>query len=177
MQKTSKCDNPEGEHKFHISPDDSLVAEGMGTLMKQNFDGENGYMEQQGRKIPMEEKELSSRKSNKGLFEELYMEPSTIALETIASVEGKDAYKIKVTKDGEESYRYYDVDSGLLVRTENTSEAQGQSIITVVDFSNYKDVNGVMMPYTMKITTGPQSFVFETTDVKINEGVTPEDFN
>ena len=154
-----------------------VVAEGMGTLMKQNFDGENGYMEQQGRKIPMEEKELSSRKSNKGLFEELYMEPSTIALETIASVEGKDAYKIKVTKDGEESYRYYDVDSGLLVRTENTSEAQGQSIITVVDFSNYKDVNGVMMPYTMKITTGPQSFVFETTDVKINEGVTPEDFN
>jgi hypothetical protein len=154
-----------------------VVAEGMGTLMKQNFDGENGYMEQQGRKIPMEEKELSARKSNKGLFEELYMEPSTIALETIASVEGKDAYKIKVTKDGESSYRYYDVDSGLLVRTENTAEAQGQSITTVVDFSNYKDVNGVMMPYTMKITTGPQSFVFETTDVKINEGVTAEDFN
>lgn len=154
-----------------------VVAEGMGTLMKQNFDGENGYMEQQGRKIPMEEKELNSRKSNKGLFEELYMEPSTIALETIASVEGKDAYKIKVTKDGESSYRYYDVDSGLLVRTENTAEAQGQSITTVVDFSNYKDVNGVMMPYTMKITTGPQSFVFETTDVKINEGVTAEDFN
>lgn len=154
-----------------------VVAEGMGTLMKQNFDGENGYIEQQGRKIPMEDKELNERKSNKGLFEELYMDPATLALETIATVEGKDAYKIKVTKDGESSFRYYDVATGFLVRTENTAEAQGQSITTVVDYSNYKDVNGVMMPYTMKVTTGPQSFVFETKDVKINEGVTAEDFN
>jgi hypothetical protein len=154
-----------------------VVAEGMGTLMKQNFDGENGYMEQQGRKIPMEDKELTNRKSNKGLFEELYMEPSTIALETIVTDEGKDAYKIKVTKNHETSYRYYDVDSGLLIRTESTTEAQGQSITSVIDFSNYKEVNGIMMPYTMKVTAGPQSFVFDTTDVKINEGVTAEDFN
>ena len=31
------------------------VAEGMGTLMKQSFDGEAGYVEQQGRKIPMDD--------------------------------------------------------------------------------------------------------------------------
>jgi zinc protease len=34
-----------------------------------------------------------------------------------------------------------------------------------------------MMPYTMNIAAGPQVLVFETTDVKINEGVTAEDFN
>ncbi len=154
-----------------------VVAEGMGTLMKQNFDGTNGYMEQQGRKIPMEDKELSSRKSTKGLFDELYMESSTIELESLTTIEGKDAYKIKVTKDDKTSFRYYDAETGYLLRTETTNEAQGQSITTIVDYSNYKDVGGIKMPYTMKVTAGPQSFTFETTEVKINEGVTAEDFN
>ena len=62
------------------------------------------------------------------------------------------------------------------MRTEETSEASGQSIVTVTDFSDYKEVNGVMMPNTMKVTTGPQSFEFNMTDIKINEGVTEEDF-
>ena len=154
-----------------------VVAEGMGTLMKRNFDGENGYMEQQGRKIPMEDKELSSMKSTKGLFEELFMEPSTLELESMTTIDGTDAYKIKVTKDGESSYRYYDAKTGYLIRTEATVEAQGQSITSVTDFSNYKEVNGIMIPYTMKLTTGPQAFTFETKEVKINEGVTAEDFN
>ena len=44
-----------------------MIVEGMGTVMKQNFDGENGYTEQQGRKIPMDEKDVTSRKSTKGL--------------------------------------------------------------------------------------------------------------
>lgn len=154
-----------------------LVAEGMGTLMKQNFDGENGYMEQQGRKVPMDDAAVSSRKSTKGLFEEMFMESSSLQLESKTTIDGSDVYKINVTKDGKTSSRYYDVDSGYLLRTEETTEAQGQSVSTVTDYSNYTNVNGVMLPYTMKITTGPQSFVFETTEAKINEGVTSEDFN
>lgn len=154
-----------------------VVAEGMGTLMKQNFDGENGYMEQQGRKIPMDDATLSTRKASKGLFGELFMEPSSISLESLTAIDGTDVYKIKVTKDDKSSFRYYDAETGYLVRTEETNEVQGQSMTTVTDYSNYKEVDGVMMPYTMKVTTGPQTFVFETTEVKINEGVTAEDFN
>lgn len=154
-----------------------VVAEGMGTLMKQNFDGEKGYMVQQGQKIPMDEKDVSSRKSTKGLFEELFMESSNLELDSKTTIDGTDVYKIKVTKDDKSSYRYYDVETGYLLRTEETNEAQGQSITTVTDYSNYKEVDGVMMPHTMKVTAGPQAFTFETTEVKINEGVTAEDFN
>ncbi|MCB0398479.1 MAG: insulinase family protein, partial [Winogradskyella sp.] len=143
----------------------------------QNFDGENGYMVQQGQRIPMDEKDVSSRKSNKGLFDELFMESSNLELVSKTTIDGTDVYKIKVTKDDKSSYRYYDVETGYLLRTEETNETQGQSITTVTDYSNYKDVNGVMMPYTMKVTAGPQAFTFETTEVKINEGVTAEDFN
>ena len=150
-----------------------MIVEGMGTVMKQNFDGENGYMEQQGQKIPMDEKDVESRKSSKGLFPEIFMESSAIELESLTTIEGKDAYKIKYTKDDKVSYRYYDAETGYLIRTEETN----QSVTTTTDFSNYKEANGVMMPGKWKITTGPQVLELDVTEIKINEGVTAEDFN
>lgn len=153
-----------------------LNIEGMGTVMKQNFDGETGYQEGQGQKMPMDESMVDSKKSEKGLYAELYLEPSTMELESIATIDGTDVYKIKVTKGEAIEARYYDVKSGLLLRTEETGEAAGMSVTTTTDFSDYKEVDGVMMPYTMKVTTGPQAFEFNMTEVKVNEGVTEEDF-
>jgi hypothetical protein len=125
----------------------------------------------------MDDETLSTRKANKGLFEELFMETSNMSLESLTDIEGMAVYKIKVTKDDKASFRYYDTEKGYLVRTEETAETQGQSVTTVTDYSNYKEVGGVMLPYTMKVTAGPQTFIFETTEAKVNEGVTAEDFN
>ena len=159
-------------NKFAIE----MTAEGMGTLMRQNFDGETGYVEQQGRKIPMDDETISGRKSSKGLFEELFMEASIMNLESMTAIEGTDVYKIKVTKDDKTSFRYYDVKTGYLLRTEETTETQGQSVTAITDYSNYKSVGNIMMPFTMKVTSGPQVLVFDTIEVKVNEGVTEEDF-
>lgn len=154
-----------------------MAIEGMGTVMKQKFDGASGYQEQQGRRVPMEKKDVDKRKQERGLFPELFMEASSVALESIVSVEGTDAYKIKYTEGEEVSYRYYSTDSGLLLRTEATQENQGQSVTTINDTTNYKEVNGVMFPHTQKITAGPQVITLDVSDIKLNEGVTAEDFN
>lgn len=153
-----------------------MMIEGMGTVMKQKFDGAAGYSEQQGMKIPMTEKELSSKQSEKGLFPEIYMEVTSLELEAIVPLSGVDAYKIKVTKGGQVSHRFYNVETGLLMRSESTTEAQGQSVTTIEDVSNYKEVDGVMMPFTQKITAGPQIIILNSTDIKFNEGVTEADF-
>lgn len=153
-----------------------MKIEGMGTVMKQTFNGEEGYIEQQGRKMPMDEKTVASQKDNT-LFPELMLKPSNVALESIATIDGTDVYKVKVMKGEKVSYRYYDVKTSLLLRTESTEEAQGQSVTTLTDFSNYKEVAGVKIPNTMKIVNGPQVITLESTEVKINEGVTAEDFN
>jgi len=154
-----------------------MTIEGMGTVMKQKFDGDSGYQEQQGQKIPMTEKQIDDKKAEKGLFPELYLDESMLMLESVTTIDGKDVYKIKVTQGDDVSYRYYNVDSGLLVRSEKTVEAQGQSMSSTEDISDYKAVNGVLFPHLMKITSGPQILTFNTTDIKINEGVTTEDFN
>ena len=42
-----------------------MSVEGMGTLMKQKFDGNNGYMEQMGQKIPMKMISLKAKEVKK----------------------------------------------------------------------------------------------------------------
>ena len=154
-----------------------MSIEGMGTIMKQKFDGKSGFQEQQGRKIPMSEDDVSSRKKTQGLFPEIYMEASNIELESLTDVDGVDAYKIVSTEDGKKTIRFYAADSGLLIRTENTTEAQGQSITSITEYSDYKEVKGIMVPGKMKITNGPQVIEMDINEIKINEGVKAEDFN
>jgi predicted Zn-dependent peptidase len=154
-----------------------MSIEGMGTVMKQKFNGETGYMEQQGRKMPLPEADIASRKAEKGLFPEMYMETSGIELESLITIDGADVYKIVVTNGDKKSVRYYNTESSLLVRTEETAEAGGQTVTTVTDFADYKDVSGVMMPMTITQSAGPQVITMKATDIKINEGVTAEDFN
>ena len=150
-----------------------MSIEGMGTVMKQKFDGANGYAEQQGRKMPMSEDELAEKAEEKGLFPETYLDASTLMLVSLTAVDGVDVYKVKVK---EASFRYYDAATGLLVRAEKTEEAQGQQITSVQDYSNYKEVNGVLFPYEQKITAGPQVIGIAANEIVINEGVSEEDF-
>ena len=147
---------------------------GMGTVMKQKFNGSEGYAEQQGMKNPMSETELSEKAEEKGLFPETYLDASTINLVSLIAIEGVDVYKIKLKED---SFRYYDATTGLLVRTEKTEEAQGQKVTSVQDLSDYREVNGVLFPFGQKRTAGPQVIGLSATEITINEGVSTDDFN
>ena len=148
---------------------------GMGTIMKQKFDGTTGYAEQQGMKQPMSEEDVAEQASQKGLFPEAYYTADEIELMSLSDLDGNDVYKIKV-KGVSESFRYYDANSGLLLREEATEEAQGQSVTTITVHSDYRAVDGVMIPFGRKITAGPQVFGFNASEVVVNSGVTEADF-
>ena len=148
---------------------------GMGTIMKQKFDGTTGYAEQQGMKQPMSEEDVAEQASQKGLFPEAHYTADEIELMSLSDLDGTDVYKIKV-KGVSESFRYYDANSGLLLREEATKEAQGQSVTTITVHSDYRAVDGVMIPYARKITAGPQVFGFNASEVVVNSGVTEADF-
>ena len=148
---------------------------GMGTIMKQKFDGTTGYAEQQGMKQPMSEEDVAEQASQKGLFPEAHYRADEIELMSLSDLDGTDVYKIKV-KGVSESFRYYDANSGLLLREEATEEAQGQSVTTITVHSDYRAVDGVMIPFGRKITAGPQVFGFNASEVVVNSGVTEADF-
>ena len=151
-----------------------MSIEGMGTVMKQKYNGSEGYAEQQGMKMPMSETELAEKAEEKGLFPETYLDVSTLTLISLTAIDGVDVYKVKVKED---SFRYYNSTTGLLVRTEKTEEAQGQKVTSVQDLSDYRMVNGVLFPFEQKITAGPQVIGLNASEITINEGVSAEDFN
>ena len=150
-----------------------MSVEGMGTLMTQKFDGEGGYMEQMGQKIPMEEDQIESSKSKKGLFEEIYMDDSEMEIISLGPVDGKDAYKIKVK---ENNFRYYDAESGLIIMTEEVTQQGGNTITSITKYSDYKEVDGIMYAFKREIQAGPQKIDFEILTVTFNEEISDEFF-
>lgn len=171
--------SPLGEMKAMVPNKTSMEMsiEGMGVVMKQKFDGTTGYIEQQGNKLELTTDQIADQKAEYSIFPELHYEPSMLTLESVTSIDGNDVYKIKVSSNGKDSFRYYDVNSGLLIRVEKTTEAQGQSFTAVEDYGNYSPVKEVLYPYSISVTTGPQVIKMNVTNHIVNEGVTEADFN
>ena len=43
-------------------------------------------------------------------------------------------------------------------------------------YSDYREVEGVKFPFMIAQSMGPQSFEFKVSEIKVNEGVSEEDF-
>ncbi|RZO97947.1 MAG: insulinase family protein [Flavobacteriales bacterium] len=143
------------------------------SLMKRNFSGEKGYMEQQGQKMQMSEEEIVEAKNVEGIFDELYYNEDQTELLSINSIDGEDVYKVKVVKNEKTSYRYYAVESGYLMSIEEEDENKN---ISSTKYGDYRSVNGIMMPYFMQVNTGGQNLEFNTTEVLVNSELKDSDF-
>ncbi|PHS10539.1 MAG: peptidase M16 [Kordia sp.] len=147
-----------------------------GVVMKQVFDGEAGYTAQMGQKQTMSEEDITESKNKNVLFEELSFDMSKVTLESMTSINGEDAYKLKVAGSGEPEYRYYNAKSGYLVKSETTKKAQGQTISISTVYGNYTPTKGIQFPFSLTTKQGPQTFGMIIKEVKVNEGVTDADF-
>ncbi len=73
-------------------------------------------------------------------------------METVGTgeVDGKKCYKVEFTPTtGEKQTRYYEVESGLLVKIESMQQMQGNPIPVTATMSDYRDVDGVKAPFKM----------------------------
>ncbi len=142
------------------------------TVQKITFDGTKGYMAAQGNKMDMPAEMLAMYAKEKELFPELSFAASKdVTLAGIEKIEGNDAY---VVKSGDTTY-YYDVKSGLKVAEIKKQKMQGQEIQTPTYYSNYKEVNGVKFPFTIKVNQMGQDMQMDVKSYDLNKA-TPEDF-
>jgi len=147
----------------------------MGNIMsKQVYDGETGYVVAQGQKMDLTQEQIVAMKEEAALFPELnYLTDGNTTLEGIQKVEGKDAYVIKVNDTKTSSY---DAESGLKIKEETTMEANGESMTQALEMSNYKEVEGIMFPFSLSTSFGPQKVDFNISEIVLNKGVTEADF-
>ncbi|MEK9583291.1 MAG: pitrilysin family protein [Flavobacteriaceae bacterium] len=139
----------------------------MGNVMQRSVLTESdAYQEMQGQRIPMSEEDRQKMQLETGIVAELaWVENPEIKLTAIESVNGSDAYVVQLSKD---RALYFDVNTGLKVQEIVTVEAGGQTITQKASFSNYKEVNGILIPHSVSRNLGPQTLDFQITEITIN---------
>jgi hypothetical protein len=66
-------------------------------------------------------------------------------------LEGSPAYKIRITKpDGDTEIHCIDADNFVELKVIYHVKIQGNDVESEVDYTNYKPVEGVMMPFTFQ---------------------------
>ncbi len=156
----------------HKAPNKMSVETLMGgnVMSKQVFDGEKAAV-----KSPMGNQELTGSdledmKIQSTMHAELFLKEMGVTLELKGAdkVDGKSAWKVMVTTPaGKVSTDYYDQKTGLKLK----SVAQQGQMSIATTYSDYREVEGVLFPFMMNQTVGPQSFDVITSSIEINKGI------
>jgi hypothetical protein len=95
----------------------------------------------------------------------------------IESENGKPFYVVKIAFGASgEVYHYYDKSSYLKAKTVKVMNQGGESSTTVIEYADYKSVNGVLMPQKTILNAGPITFNITVETTEINGAVDLKDF-
>lgn len=115
--------------------------------------------------------ELSARKRDADFQADLHLKTlfSKLAVKEKVKVGEKEAYLVEATPaDGTPEKLYFDVKSGLLIRQDAEREsAQGTALIETY-FEDYKEVDGVKIPFTIKQVNPAFAMTIKIDEVKHN---------
>ena len=143
-------------------------------LSKTLFDGESGSTSgMQGAKT-LEGEELEAMKSEAIFMPELDYAGNgfEVALLSVETIGNSETYKVEI-KDpsGGLSEEYYDIETGLKIRTDKILETPNGTMVQTTLLSDYRNVDGVLFPYKMEVTMGPQAFTGTVKSIRFNAGM------
>jgi len=154
---------------------------GFGSI-REGFDGTVGWTEAPGVGVTSKSGgELARDRRSKAFPRELKLKEVYERLEAkgAAKVAGADAWVVEASYAGGKPDRlYFDQKTGLLVREEATVATAVGEMIFQVDYADYRDVEGVKVPFLMKIPK-PETMGFQikVEDVKHNVPLQDSEFS
>jgi len=163
------------------APDKVLITVSMGgnVMQKQVFDGERGMATAMGQSTELTGSQLDEMRLQAKMFPELDYANGEYQLELleVEDLGGQPAYKLQVTNpSGTSVTEFYDVASGLKVRTLTTQETQMGPMTISANYDDYRDVDGIKIPFALKQQTGPQAMDMKVVSVELNSGVSDDVF-
>ncbi len=152
-------------------------------VSKSLFNGSTGYQEQMGNKVEITGDDLNDKKVQTSIFAQVDYLSNAFKIEVkgIEKLNNNDVYKLIVTKpSGKTQTEYYDVNSKLLVKEEETIHTNNMELLKTIELSEYKKAGNILLPYKQSVSVSSagqeQAFDMNVTDAKINEAVHVEDF-
>ncbi len=87
-------------------------------------------------------------------------------------VDGKDAHKVKVVKNGRDVFYFIDSESNFIVKTTSKANIQGQETDVQTTFADYKQTpEGYWFPYSSTSLQGPITFSKIEVNVPVDEKI------
>jgi zinc protease len=153
----------------------SITMAGTMELQKSIYDGTNFAQYAQGNKAPNDESGLKDA-ALKGMEIPEYHYLAMGATLTLKGVEkvGEDyAYVLEVIMpSGAKSLEFFDVETGLKVRSTQYVKGPQGEVAMSQDFKDYKEVDGILFPFTRILPLGGGMTLDAKVDsIKINSGV------
>ena len=99
----------------------------------------------------------------------------TMIVKGIEKTGNTEAYVLDVNSGNLKTY-WFDTKTGLLIKTSATAETPQGPIQQIVEYSDFRPVNGTLFPYTIKQKAAGMEMVTTISNVKVNTGLTNEDF-
>ncbi len=145
----------------------------------QKFDGTNAVVSGMGQNKKLEGEQLKALKEESEMYPLLRYDKLGIKPELIGmgKVNDKSAYKLKLTyPSGNSTIVYFDADTGLKLREESSRKTPQGVFSTSMDYSDYKEWDGIKYPGKIVQTVGPQTIDMTVKEVKINTDVKDDFF-
>ena len=150
----------------------SSMSMGPNVLQKQVFDGTRGKVSGMGgsQEITGDDLEQLKYQATWNIESQYEKLGFTLELAGIELVEGAKAYKVLITNPlGRTSTEFFDMETGLKIRTVMTQNTPMGDITSVSDYKDYKDFGGIKFPTEISQTAGPQSITMKIISVELNK--------
>ncbi|MBC6409353.1 MAG: insulinase family protein [Ekhidna sp.] len=138
-----------------MAPNKSILEVKMGgnLMQKQVFDGKKGLTSGMQGQQKVEGKEAEDMAIVSTIVEEIaYLDGEIKSnLASVEVIDDNDAYGVEVTMpSGKKNTRYYDVESGFLLRTTAVLQGPQGEMVLSTDYGEYKEFGGVKFPTIIK---------------------------
>jgi photosynthetic reaction center cytochrome c subunit len=151
-------------------------------VIERGFDGKTAWEKSSRGNRPIKDTELFNLKRYPDLFKDIKLQGQFTRLNYRGKdkIDGKDVnVLVGMGVDGKGERLFFDAQSGLLVRRITSTTTIVGLIPEQVDYEDYRDVDGMKVPFTIRVTS-IDSFWSSTrkfTEIKLNPVVDEKKFN
>ena len=164
-----------GPAKFHITFTTPQAS------MERGFDGATGWEKNPRGVSVLGGDQLADMKRMYTLFSDLKLKEQFTRMNVRKDkLDGRDVWVINAnTADRKRERLYFDAETGLLLRRANGTQTPIGLIPQEVNFEDYRDVDGVKVPFTIRVVSidGGSTSTRKYTEIKFNGAVDDASFN
>jgi len=162
---------------MQLAPDWLYQEMKMGEMIvsKQVYNGKEGWVVAMGGPQDIKDADLEKMRDGTLLFPELLYFTSGFqtTIEGIEAIDGHNTYRLKVAyPSGTVDAEYYEISSGLKIRKISRTDRQSQTMETITDYGDYREIGGVKFPFSMK-----QHVADQLIDIKVDHIDTTTEVN